>query len=325
MFATKLTAIINRQWLLLLSAFALLLPVNAQAGEKLFIQTTKLTGIQQEMADTFVSIIASSAGDFQQFEITTFSDLQAVLDLDQQKGLLGCDDNSCMIEIRNAIGARYAINSNISKFDGAYVINLSFIDTGDMKVISRVTATKIREVTGALQDNTVKLLKEATAQLGITGDQTVVKEKKQKDAVKESKEKKEKKAKPAPDLKIKEKLPDPHKPLKITAIVTGSVAGAALITAAISAGEASKARRYAESVTSHTYNFGNDIEELNFQINENRKLSKISFAMFAVGGAAAITSISTGIVYAKKHKQSKVTFSPVFDGNGAYLSLSGNW
>jgi hypothetical protein len=78
------------------------------------------------------------------------SDVRAMLDAEQQKILVGCDNEKCMTELAGALGADWLVAGTLGKLDDLYVINLQIIDARQAKVISRASGT-VKQISKAIQ------------------------------------------------------------------------------------------------------------------------------------------------------------------------------
>lgn len=319
----------QKSFLCLLLAVFCAIPV-AKAQDKLFIQNPKTVGMDAELANSFVAFIAEAAMSFRQFDISTFSDLQAVLDLDQQRDLLDCNDTSCMVEIRNAIGARYSVSTTITKFEGSFMLSLAFIDTESYKVLARVSASKVNDVTTVLGKKTVDLLNEAVTVLypgpngtnESTAEDKEVPDKRTGNNQKPTTATAKVKAVKEPRKERERQPADPKLKLKIWTITTGTIGGVTLLTGsslAIGASFVQKRITFIESKSSY------DPDYLHKSTRRKKGIIAAYIPCFAVGTAAAATTISLGVLYAKRNKTPAISITPVFDQNGAYLSLGGSW
>ncbi len=67
------------------------------------------------------------------------SDIQAMLDLEQTRNALGCDDESCLTELGGALGVPYLMVANIGSFAGQFIVNMKVLKVEDGTVGSRVS------------------------------------------------------------------------------------------------------------------------------------------------------------------------------------------
>lgn len=62
------------------------------------------------------------------------SDLQAVLGVEQQKQLLSCSDNSCLVEIGNAMGASHIMVNSVGQLGSQFVLSSKLIEVSTTQV-----------------------------------------------------------------------------------------------------------------------------------------------------------------------------------------------
>ena len=66
-----------------------------------------------------------------------------MVDMEQQKAALGCDDTNCLAELGGALGVPYLIDSSLSKVGGQFVLTLKILAVEDAKVaVSKVAMVK---------------------------------------------------------------------------------------------------------------------------------------------------------------------------------------
>ncbi len=94
------------------------------------------------------------------FEVLGSSDVAAMLEVDSQKMLLGCDEESCVAEIGGALGVSLVAVPSVGAVGDRYVINLKLFDVADVQVLSRVTEYVPRD-----QSKLIQGIRGAVAQL----------------------------------------------------------------------------------------------------------------------------------------------------------------
>ena len=67
------------------------------------------------------------------------ADLRAMMDLEQQKSALGCDDASCLAELGGALGVPYLMTMSLGRFASQRVVNLSILYVDEAQVKHRVS------------------------------------------------------------------------------------------------------------------------------------------------------------------------------------------
>lgn len=73
-------------------------------------------------------------------ETLTTKDIQHQLDVEAQKRAVGCGDESCFVEIANALGAEFTIYGNIAVIDGLTVVNMVLLDAHRQVAMGRESA-----------------------------------------------------------------------------------------------------------------------------------------------------------------------------------------
>ncbi len=65
------------------------------------------------------------------------SDIRAMLDMEQQKQVLGCADESCLAELGGALGVPLMVNPTLGLVGGKFLINLKVLAVEEAKVKAR--------------------------------------------------------------------------------------------------------------------------------------------------------------------------------------------
>ena len=104
-------------------------------------------GVKASMARVLSDILLSNLTDSGRFaSVVSGEDIKQMLDLEQQKNVLGCQDDSCMAEIGGALGVPFMAVPTIGKLGGQFVLNLKILDVEAARVRARVSRTVAREV-----------------------------------------------------------------------------------------------------------------------------------------------------------------------------------
>lgn len=96
-------------------------------------------GVPQEQVDSLADRLAEEIGRQGNYRVVGQADVLSLLDLENQKCLADCTDECCFAWIGNAMGARWTITGNISRFGSIHVLNLKLIDVMSAKVAGRVS------------------------------------------------------------------------------------------------------------------------------------------------------------------------------------------
>ncbi len=113
----------------------LLAPSFAQADpsprkERLLLMDLGATlGADRELAALLQDIFVARLQKVDRYEIISNSDIARMLNVEQQKQLVGCDETSCLAEIGGALNARWLVTGNLSLLGGKQVLSLKLVDT----------------------------------------------------------------------------------------------------------------------------------------------------------------------------------------------------
>ncbi len=100
-------------------------------------------GIAQDKADVLADMLTEEISHLGNVRVVNRSDIIEMLTLEKQKRLAGCTDKECLSEIGGALGVRWMVSGNVSRFGDVYLLNLKLIDVKRAQVSGRV-ARRIR-------------------------------------------------------------------------------------------------------------------------------------------------------------------------------------
>jgi hypothetical protein len=118
------------------------------------------TSIDAESAALFTSIVAAAAAEDARIDVVTSEDLRRAITLEADKSAAGCDDQSCLAEIANAMNARVVLYGTAGSLDDELIVTLQLFDstTGSSGGRSVARATTKKELSRVLADDTRKLV-----------------------------------------------------------------------------------------------------------------------------------------------------------------------
>lgn len=112
---------------------------QAAAADKIKLAVLDLRdkGVDPDLAGNLTDIVIASLGELGVFQTISRADIQRMLELEETKQALGCDEISCLAEIGGALGVGLLVSGSIGKVGNSYIINLSLTDTATVTVTSR--------------------------------------------------------------------------------------------------------------------------------------------------------------------------------------------
>ncbi len=133
------------------------------SGQKLSFAVFDLTpsGVSKEAAQNLTQILSAEIKRIEGTSVVSRDDLTAMLNLEQDKTLLGCrDDTGCIVEIGGALGVDKLVVGHVGKLSESYVVSLRMIDPREAQVDSRVT-----ELYQGTEDQLIRAVRQAGRKL----------------------------------------------------------------------------------------------------------------------------------------------------------------
>jgi TolB-like protein len=67
------------------------------------------------------------------------SDIEAMINIEQQKNALGCDEDSCLAQLGGALGVPYLFSGSLGSVGGRFMLNVKIIQVEEARVAERLT------------------------------------------------------------------------------------------------------------------------------------------------------------------------------------------
>lgn len=121
-------------------AFVLcLITGSASAAQIVALDLKAGGGVQPALASALNDLLLVELGRREGMSVVSQSDVRALLELEANKQMLGCNDTSCMTEIAGSMGAELMVASTLAKVGTMYVATLVLIQVDSTKVVRRTT------------------------------------------------------------------------------------------------------------------------------------------------------------------------------------------
>lgn len=142
-------------------------PTPARSEDEIPVAVMEFTGkggVTQEQMDSLGDLLANSIRELGGFRVIGKSDIRAVINFDEQRQLLGCDELGCASEIGGALGVRWVVVGNVSQFEQLYLVNLKLMDVSKLR-IEKGLSRKVEGGQAKLIDALAGLVSELMASL----------------------------------------------------------------------------------------------------------------------------------------------------------------
>lgn len=97
------------------------------------------TGVSGKQAGLLADVMANEIRSYGGFRVITREDIRNLLNFQEQKQLLGCDDTECLQEMAGAMGARYLATGRVGKIGSLLVVSLTVLDAGRAQAVHGVS------------------------------------------------------------------------------------------------------------------------------------------------------------------------------------------
>lgn len=136
----------------LVLAALLAFPATGRAAEQIVVPEVSTSGVEPHIATLVTELILEALLNRHGVRALGPSDVKDMLDVEQQKMLLGCDQNSCMAELAGAMGAKRVIAGRVGRLGSMHVVTLKLVDTTSAQIVARASQrfSKVEEVPEAV-------------------------------------------------------------------------------------------------------------------------------------------------------------------------------
>jgi hypothetical protein len=149
-----------------LSALALGLGLAA-SSKVAILPVASGEGVPGRTAEAVTEAVAAQVRRYGGVEVVTQKEILAVLSLEQQKQMLGCQTDSCMAELGGALGVDRMVTGDLAKLGESWLFHLKLIDAVKVKVVAqsdrRLRRGSIDDVLDVLPAMVVELFPPAVA------------------------------------------------------------------------------------------------------------------------------------------------------------------
>jgi TolB-like protein len=127
-------------------------------------------GVSTVASDNLTQVLSTELKRVEGTSVISREDIRAMLQLQEQKSLVGCDDMACLAEIGGALGVDRLVTGTVGKLSESYIVNLRLISVRQNRVEHLVT-----EVFNGSEDQLIHATRRAGRRLlGIESTETGV-------------------------------------------------------------------------------------------------------------------------------------------------------
>lgn len=120
-----------------LSTTVLALALLGADKPKLAVLDVQAVGVDEAQARAISEAMTAELDRRGFFDIITANDVRTLLGVERQKQLLGCGDSSCTAELSGAIGARFVLQSTLTRLGTSTQLSIQMLDTSKSQSVAR--------------------------------------------------------------------------------------------------------------------------------------------------------------------------------------------
>jgi len=114
-----------------------LVSLEAQAAQIVALDLAAGGGVTPALARAMSSVLLNELSRREGMSVISQADVRALLELEANKQMLGCDDTKCMTEIAGSLGAELMISSELARAGETFVVSLALISVAEARVVRR--------------------------------------------------------------------------------------------------------------------------------------------------------------------------------------------
>jgi TolB-like protein len=138
-------------------------PASTEVGgdRRLLVMELQHGGeVTADLAHTLTELVTIKLSELGAFYVISGSEITQVAVLESEKQKLGCEENSCLAELAEALGARYVVFGRASTLGELHVVQLRLFDASTAQFVERVTVESrtIEELTARIPASLERLV-----------------------------------------------------------------------------------------------------------------------------------------------------------------------
>ncbi|MCC7072164.1 MAG: hypothetical protein IT383_12625 [Deltaproteobacteria bacterium] len=107
---------------------------------KVLVLDLQAENVPESTARILRDEIAVDLGRDARLDVLSTEDLRRVVSVEVEKKALGCDEQSCLAEMGQALGARYIVHGSVALLGSTTIMHLNLFDTAENRSVTRETA-----------------------------------------------------------------------------------------------------------------------------------------------------------------------------------------
>ncbi len=147
------------------AALMMLVSVPSFAAQIVAYDLKPIGGVKKSLAESLSPVLIAELSRREGMSVVSQADIRALLALETDKQMMGCDKESCLADIADSMGAELLATSTLARVGRDWVVSVTLLQVDGAKVLRRSTARKRGEpadaITKAIESSVHDLFKAA--------------------------------------------------------------------------------------------------------------------------------------------------------------------
>jgi len=117
-------------------------------------------GVKETIADAVTDAVAGELRRVPGLQVLTRKEVSAVVSLERQKSLMGCQSDSCMAELSGALDVEKLVTGNVAKVGESWILHLQLVDAKKVATLANADRRKRGGVIDDVLDDLPAMVKE---------------------------------------------------------------------------------------------------------------------------------------------------------------------
>jgi len=111
----------------------------SQSPQTLFVADIKASGLDDAQVTLIDTLIGEAVKNHSSVSVVTRKDIERIIELESDKELAGCDYESCVSELAEALGADYFITATWAALGGEEILQMNIFANNQSEPLKRVS------------------------------------------------------------------------------------------------------------------------------------------------------------------------------------------
>jgi hypothetical protein len=129
---------------------------------RLVVLDFRMLGVDARIGTIFTGLVAAELQKVKNLSVIDRADIDAAIDVERQKDLIGCDNTTCLAEIAGALGTNLVVYGSLGSIGTQFAVNASLYDSKNNRARARFSRMVVSK-----EDELIAIVPELSAELAL--------------------------------------------------------------------------------------------------------------------------------------------------------------